>query len=212
MAKAQTVISFEKVSFEYGHVKPILDEVDFSVRRGIKIALMGQNGAGKSTIFGLITKDLSPDSGKINISQSVSIAHSRQVISREDLSLSVREFFQKCFPQKVYDLDPKIDEALEVVHLRGHEKIHDRILTTFSGGQQARLLLAGALIQNPDLLLLDEPTNNLDKEGIEHLTKFLVDYKKTVIVISHDADFLNTFTQGVLYLDIFSHKVEQYTG
>ena len=212
MAKAETVISFEKVSFEYGHVKPILDEVDFSVRRGIKIALMGQNGAGKSTIFGLITKDLSPDSGKINISQSVSIAHSRQVISREDLSLSVREFFQKCFPQKVYDLDPKIDEALEVVHLRGHEKIHDRILTTFSGGQQARLLLAGALIQNPDLLLLDEPTNNLDKAGIEHLTKFLVDYKKTVIVISHDAEFLNAFTQGVLYLDLHTKKVEQYAG
>ena len=64
----------------------------------------------------------------------------------------------------------------------------------------------------PDLLLLDEPTNNLDKEGIAHLTAFLKAYDKTCIVISHDADFLNAFTQGVLYLDARTQKVEQYVG
>jgi ATP-binding cassette subfamily F protein 3 len=90
--------------------------------------------------------------------------------------------------------------------------MHERIVKSFSGGQQARLLLASALIQDPDLLLLDEPTNNLDKAGIEHLTKFLVDYPKTVIVISHDAEFLNAFTTGVLYLDVFTRKIEQYPG
>ncbi len=211
MAKSESVVSFEKVSFEYGHNKPILDEVDFSVRRGTKIALMGQNGAGKSTIFELI-RNPAPTSGKINIINGLSIALSRQVISREDLPLTVRQFFQKCFTKKVYDIDPKIDDVLEVVALKGHEKIHDRILSSFSGGQQARILLASALIQNPDLLLLDEPTNNLDKNGIEHLTKFLADYKKTVIVISHDADFLNSFTEGVLYLDINTRKIEQYSG
>ncbi len=79
----------------------------------------------------------------------------------------------------------------------------DRTVRELSGGQQARLLLASALIQKPDILLLDEPTNNLDKEGIDHLIEFLVMYKKTVIVISHDADFLNCFTEGVLYLDVF---------
>jgi ATP-binding cassette subfamily F protein 3 len=73
-------------------------------------------------------------------------------------------------------------------------------------------LLASALIQDPDLLLLDEPTNNLDKAGIEHLTEFLVNYHKTCIVISHDADFLNAFTDGVLYLDVHTHQVEQYVG
>jgi ATP-binding cassette subfamily F protein 3 len=59
---------------------------------------------------------------------------------------------------------------------------------------------------------LDEPTNNLDVEGIEHLTGFLMMYEKTVLVISHDAEFLNTFTDGVLYLDVHTHKVEQYVG
>src|SRR3977135_3565115 len=90
--------------------------------------------------------------------------------------------------------------------------INRQKIRTFSGAQQARLLLASALIQDPDLLLLDEPTNNLDKAGIAHLTQFLKSYAKTVIVISHDADFLNAFSDGVLYLDIFTKKVEQYTG
>ncbi len=212
MAKADSIIFFEKVSFEYSPNKPILEEADFVIRRGTKITLMGQNGAGKSTIFHLITGDLKPGEGKINVVNNLSIALSRQVIPREDMNLTVRAFFEKCFDKKVYDIDPKIDEVLEVVNLKGHEKLHNRIVKTFSGGQQARLLLASALIQDPDLLLLDEPTNNLDKAGILHLTKFLVDYKKTVIVISHDAEFLNSFTHGVLYLDLHTRKIEQYAG
>ena len=74
------------------------------------------------------------------------------------------------------------------------------------------MLLASALIKDSDVLLLDEPTNNLDKAGITHLRQFLIDYKKTCIVISHDAGFLNAFTQGVLYLDLRTRKVEQYQG
>ena len=212
MAKSDTVLSFDEVTFEYGPNNPILSGADFSLRRGIKVTLMGQNGAGKSTIFQLITGALQPESGKVNVTNGVTIATARQVIPRDQMELTVRAFFEKCFKHKVYDIDPRIDEVLEVVNLRGHEKVHDRIVKSFSGGQQARLLLASALIQKPDLLLLDEPTNNLDKAGIEHLTKFLKEYAKTCIVISHDADFLNSFTHGVLYLDIFTHKIEQYVG
>ena len=212
MSKNEVILRFQEVSFNYGHNHPILAEVDFSVRRGSKITLMGQNGAGKSSIFRLITKDAEPESGSINISNGATVATALQVIPRDQIGLTVREFFEKCFDRKMYDIDPRIDEVLEVVNLKGHEKLHDRIIKTFSGGQQARLLLASALIQNPDILLLDEPTNNLDKAGIEHLTKFLIDYKNTCIVISHDADFLNTFSDGVLYLDVFTRKAEQYAG
>jgi ATPase subunit of ABC transporter with duplicated ATPase domains len=215
-AKNGSVVSFEEVSFEYGPNKPILDAVSFSVRRGTKSTFMGQNGAGKSTIFSLITGAqsgaLKPEEGTVHVVPGLSIALSRQVIPRDEMDLTVREFFAKRFTTKIYDIDPRIDEVLEVVNLVGHEKLHDRIVKSFSGGQQARLLLASALIQDPDLLLLDEPTNNLDKEGIAHLTSFLVNYKKTVIVISHDADFLNAFTDSVLYLDIHTRKVEQYAG
>ncbi len=208
----EVVIRFEKVSFEYGHNKPILEEVDFSIRRGMKVTIMGQNGAGKSTLFGLITGAHTPENGNINLAQRTTIALSRQVIPRDELDLSVRAFFEKCFDKKIYDIDPRIDDVLEVVNLKGHEKVHDRTVRSFSGGQQARLLLASALIQEPDILLLDEPTNNLDKAGIAHLTDFLIKYKKTVIVISHDAHFLNAFTDAVLYLDVYTRKIEQYVG
>ncbi len=205
----ESIVKFSEVSFGYGHNHPILDEVDFSLRSGSKLTLMGQNGAGKSTIFSLLIGDAKPESGQINISDRVTIALARQVIPRDQMGLTIREFFQRSFPTKVYDLDPKIDAVFEIVNFKAD---HDRIIKTFSGGQQARLLLASALIQNPDLLLLDEPTNNLDKAGIAHLTDFLKTYPKTCIVISHDADFLNAFTQGVLYLDVFTRKIEQYVG
>ncbi len=205
----EIILKFEEVSFEFGHNKPILHEVDFSLRRGAKVTLMGQNGSGKSTIFNLITGHYKPESGKIHIQNKLTIATAKQVIPRVDMHLTVREFFEKCFKHKVYDIEPKIEEVLEIVNLKAPL---DRTVKTFSGGQQARLLLASALIQDPDLLLLDEPTNNLDKEGIAHLTKFLVEYKKTCVVISHDAEFLNAFTHGVLYLDIYTKKIEQYVG
>ncbi|OGG60774.1 hypothetical protein A2765_01520 [Candidatus Kaiserbacteria bacterium RIFCSPHIGHO2_01_FULL_56_24] len=212
MSKDETIVRFQDVSHEFGPRKPILDEASFSVRRGSKITLMGQNGAGKSTIFKLMTGAMQPEGGEIHKAAKLSIATARQVIPRNEMDLTVREFFQQMFPEKVYDIDPRIDEALEVVNLKGHEKLHERTIKSFSGGQQARLLLASALIQIPDLLLLDEPTNNLDKAGIAHLTDFLINYDKSVIVISHDAEFLNSFTQGVLYLDVHTHKVEQYMG
>ena len=217
MPSDEVIVRFNKVSFEYGHNKPILNEADFSIRRGFKITLMGQNGAGKSTIFQLITGALKAELGTISVDNKLTIATAKQVIPRPDLNLTVREFFVTALrdPAKrekmppIYDIDPRIDKVLEIVNIKAP---HEKIIKEFSGGQQARLLLASALIQNPDLLLLDEPTNNLDKAGIAHLTKFLIDYKKTCIVISHDAEFLNAFTQGVLYLDIFTKKIEQYTG
>ena len=106
MSSNEVVIRFEKVSFLYGHNKPILDEVSFSVRRGMKVTIMGQNGAGKSTIFNLINGTLEPEEGDIHLAQKTTIALSRQVIPKNELDLTVRDFFQKCFKEKVYDIDP----------------------------------------------------------------------------------------------------------
>jgi len=97
MSKEDTIVRFDDVSFEYGVNKPILQEVSFGVRRGAKITIMGQNGAGKSTIFGLITGLHTPDDGYIHILNKATIAISRQVIQRPDLDLTVRNFFAKCF-------------------------------------------------------------------------------------------------------------------
>lgn len=205
----ETIIKFDTVSFVFEPDRTILDEASFSVRRGMKVALMGQNGAGKSTLFKLITRVLRPESGDISITKNLTIATAYQVIAPLDMELTVEEYFAKYCKVEIYELRRRMSVVLDAVNLKAPA---DKIIKTFSGGQQARLLLASALIQNPDLLLLDEPTNNLDAAGIEHLTTFLVNYEKSVIVISHDAEFLNAFTQGVLYLDSFTKKIEQYSG
>lgn len=209
MSNNETIIRFEDVSFEYIHDEPILTEVNFSLRLGAKFTLMGQNGAGKSTLFQLISGSLKPTKGLIHVGQGLTVARANQVIPPAKMDLTVNEYFQEVLQKEQYHIQQRIDEILEVVNLKvaGETKIK-----SLSGGQQARLLLASALIQDPDILLLDEPTNNLDKAGIEHLTDFLINYQKTCLVISHDADFLNSFTEGVLYLDVFTHKIERYLG
>ena len=209
MTNNETIVRFEKVSFEFWHSKPILDEVDFNIRKWTKITCMGQNGAGKSTIFKLITGSLKPKSWRINIDKDIEVAIAHQVMLPENKEISVQAFFKKYCKADNFNIDKKIESILEVVNLKAPL---DRIINSFSWWQQARLLLAAALIQNPDLLLLDEPTNNLDKDWIAHLTNFLFAYKKTCIVVSHDADFLNSFTDWIIYLDSHTRKIEQYVG
>ena len=204
------ILRFSDVSFHYDERRPILNEVNFSMRERAKIALMGQNGSGKSTIFNMILGQFKPEEGAVNIRKGATIAIAAQVVKKTDLEKTVLDFFQGAFAKKAYDIEPRAKKALEGVNM-AHIDL-SKLVSQFSGGEQARLLLAFALIQDPDILLLDEPTNNLDKAGIAHLTQFLVDYKKTVLVISHDAQFLNAFTQGVLYLDIYKKKVDQYVG
>ena len=209
MSKNDVAVRFNKVTFEYRRDKPILDEASFALRAGSKFTLMGQNGAGKSTILSLIAGTLKPQDGSIFVDPGLVVAYAKQVIPREEMELTLKEFFESCFSEKKYDIDRKIDNVLEIVNLKAS---HNKKIKQFSGGQQARLLMASAIIQDPDLLILDEPTNNLDPEGIERLTAFLMEYQKTCIVISHDANFLNCFTDGVLYLDIFTKKIHQYIG
>lgn len=204
----ETVISFKWVEFNYDHRKPILEDVTFNIRAWSKITLMWQNWAWKSTIFKLINWGLKQLSWIINIDLNATIATWYQVVLPEDKELTVWDFFRKYHRDKTqFNIDKDIKEILDVVNLNAPL---DRIIKSFSGWQQARLLLASALIQKPDILLLDEPTNNLDKDGIWSLTNFLQNYKKTVIVISHDAEFLNSFTDWVVYLDSNTKTTEQF--
>ena len=225
MAKWDVIIRFDEVTFGYMAPKWLLDETSFSVREWWKITLMGQNGAGKSTIFKLITGEYKTNEGKIHITAGKHIAIAKQVMSHEDKDLSVHDYFKKYSRSDAHSIERDIKEVLDAVDFmpvpppgssmtkeEAFSVFLSRFIKSFSGGQQARLLLAGALIQNPDILLLDEPTNNLDSTGIWNMTSFLQNYEGTVLVISHDAEFLNSFTDGILYLDIFTKKVEQFVG
>src|SRR3989338_8044907 len=138
---SDVIVRFDNVSFEWGINKPILDGVSFTIRRGMKLTLMGQNGAGKSTIFGLISGLSKPESGTINIVNGMTIATSKQVIKKDQMNLTVRELFEQCLNSasfakasagrgKIYDIDPRIDEVLEIVNLKDHEKVHEKIIKT----------------------------------------------------------------------------------
>ncbi|MDD2656032.1 MAG: ATP-binding cassette domain-containing protein [Patescibacteria group bacterium] len=205
----EVILRFDNVCFEYAERKPVLEEVSFSVRKGAKLTLMGQNGAGKSTLFKLIKGESKANSGNVFLTNEASVGTAEQMIAKSDLVLTIEDYFGKAFHEVPGNIKSQISKVMDAVNLTVPI---DRKVGDLSGGQQARILLAYALIQNPDILLLDEPTNNLDKDGIDHLIQFLVMYDKTVIVISHDADFLNCFTEGVIYLDVFTKKVETYVG
>ena len=205
----EVVLRFEDVTFNYSENKPVLLESSFVIRRGSKLTLMGPNGAGKSTLFSMITGDLKPEEGRVIIGQGLHIAIAKQFIPHTMWSLTVREFLELAFKEKVYDIDKRALGVFETVALNVPL---EKSIKDLSGGQKGRLLIAQALIQEPDILLLDEPTNNLDKAGIQLLTDFMKSYQKTVIVISHDADFLNSFTHGVIYINTQEYKIEQYVG
>lgn len=209
MPENNVVIRFDNVSFSYEGDKIILDEASFTVRRNSIVTIIGQNGAGKSTIFKLLLGKLKPQSGKINIELGTKIGIAEQMVPPNLLDHTIVEYFKTALPEKKYGIEGDIKKIFTKVEL---DIPLDKKVRELSGGQKARLLLAYALITDPDVLLLDEPTNNLDAAGVGFLTTFLMIYPKTCIVISHDADFLNCFTDGVLNLDVHTKKVEQFVG
>lgn len=126
---AETVIRFDKVQFEFG-LKTILEEASFSVREGQKMTIMGQNGAGKTTMFKLMMGEFQPKYGKISIDRDLRIAISRQIMLPEDKEMNVQAFFRKYFADDtVYNIDARIAEVLEIVNLRAPL---DKIIGTFS--------------------------------------------------------------------------------
>lgn len=210
-----SVASFKGVTFRHTHKGGnLLESVDFSIRESSKVTIMGQNGSGKSTIIKLLTKSLEPDEGRVVIAPGMTLACALQTMPITYRDLTIKDFFRAQFKHTTcspadHDLEARISKVLNLVHL---DAPGERIIKSFSGGQQARLLLAAALIQDPSILLLDEPTNNLDVEGLRFLQKLIQETDKTCVVISHDEDFLNSFSDTVLYLDVHSKKVEMYPG
>jgi len=221
----ESVLSFQDLTFYYHENKPILKEATSNVRRGQKLTLMGPNGAGKSTLFSIITGEQKAIEGNVILGNNIKISLAKQFIPQEKWEKTVREFLEEAFDEKVYDIDKRAEDTFAIINLHPIHKTKDiktkkdeamhllsKKIKELSGGQKGKLLIAQALIANPDILLLDEPTNNLDKEAVKMLTQFMKDYKGTTIVISHDENFLNSFTHGILYINTQNNKLEQYVG
>jgi ATP-binding cassette, subfamily F, member 3 len=216
--------------------QPLIEQVNFTVFRGNKIGITGANGAGKSSLFAAIRGELAPDRGSIELPASIKLAHVEQEIDasaraaiefvldgdselrrvqaaiedaeRHDQSLALAELFSSLEAIDGYRAKAR---AASIMHGLGFTAAdHGRSVAEFSGGWRVRLAMARALCSRADLLLLDEPTNHLDLDAIVWLEEWLTEFKGTLLMISHDREFLDAIIDRVLHIE--NRTVRAYSG
>jgi ATP-binding cassette subfamily F protein uup len=191
------LISLDKVSMAYGHV-PLLDAVSLQIDPGERLSIIGRNGSGKSTLLQIVGGELAPDEGSVwrqpgrrigRLAQDAVLTDARSVfeVVSEGLENLGDDEWQR---------ESRVAQVLSRLSLSP-----DASVTILSGGWRRRVLLARALVGQPDLLLLDEPTNHLDIEAMTWLETFLLDYEGAVIFVSHDRVFLQRVATRIIELD-----------
>jgi len=179
--------------------KKIIKNFNYKLVRGEKVGILGKNGVGKSTLLKLLIKKIQTDSGSVKLRDSIQYSYFDQKSEQINDSLSLKE-----------NLIPNGGDYLEVNsvkrHICGYLKnflfdpaaVDDKV-STLSGGQKNRLLLAKILAKPKQLLLLDEPTNDLDLETLDLLKEYIKVYRGTVLIASHDRDFLDAVTEKIFF-------------
>ncbi|MEH3047539.1 ABC-F family ATP-binding cassette domain-containing protein [Sphingomonas adhaesiva] len=197
--KTKIVIDAEHVTKSYGD-RTIIRDLTLRVARGDRIGIVGRNGAGKSTLLKLLTGEIEPDSGQVKRAKTLD-----GIVIDQQRSLMA--------PQKtVRDVLADGGEWIDVLgvrkHLHGYLKeflfdpnLAEAKVGTLSGGERSRLLLAREFARESNLLVLDEPTNDLDLETLDLLQEVIADYGGTVLIVSHDRDFLDRTVTVTLGLD-----------
>ncbi len=203
------VIEADKISFSYPE-KPVLKCFSTTIMRGDKIGIIGKNGSGKTTLLRLLLGELEPQSGFVRHGTQLQIAHFDQLRTQLDESKSVRE---------------NVAGGSDTVIINGEKRHVMSYLSDFlfastksltpvknlSGGEKNRLLLAKLFTMPANILVLDEPTNDLDLETLEMLENWLVGFKGTVLLVSHDRIFLNNLVTSTIVFEE-SGVVEEYVG
>lgn len=186
----------------------LFSDVGFSIVRGDRIGLVGPNGAGKTTLFSILLGEITPDAGRVMWEKGASIGflpqESAPVGDETVLSLALSHVPEHSH----WEAEPKAKKILRGLAFR--ESDFDRSAKSLSGGWVMRAHLARLLVQEPDLLLLDEPTNHLDLESLIWFQDYLEGYPGSILMISHDREFLNTLTNSIM--EISRSKVFRYTG
>lgn len=191
----KAILKAEKIAKAFGE-KVLYKSVSFSVFKGDKLAIIGQNGIGKSTLLKILLGEVPADGGSFEFGLNTNYYYLPQnPDERVNLKMSGLEWLK--------DENPKVSE--EAVRrymgrvLFSGEEVHKEI-SVLSGGEKVRLLLADMMIKKPNLLILDEPTNHLDIESIQSLMKALKKYEGSLLVVSHNEDFLKRTTNKTLLL------------
>jgi zinc transport system ATP-binding protein len=174
----------------------ILDNVNFKVEKGTTLAVLGPNGAGKTVLFKTLL-NLVPYNGKIEWEGKVKIGYVPQNIAVGDIPISVKEFLS-------FRDGTDVTSCLDAVRLEGKD-VSDKRLGILSGGQLRRVLIAWALVDNPNVLLFDEPTTGVDIGGEEPILVMLSELKKskkmTILLITHDVHIVNEYSDHLLALN-----------
>jgi ABC transport system ATP-binding/permease protein len=207
--RSKTVIEADHVSKTYGD-RTIIRDFSLRIQRGDRIGLVGPNGAGKTTLLKLLTGELAPDTGTVTQAKTLSgivIDQQRRLMEPS---------------KRVKDVLANGGDWIEVrghkKHIKGYLKeflfdpgLADAPIGSLSGGERSRLLLAREFARHANLLVLDEPTNDLDLETLDLLQEVIADYDGTVLIVSHDRDFLDRTVTITLGLD-GSGKVDVVAG
>ncbi|GFH40767.1 ABC-F family ATP-binding cassette domain-containing protein [Lactococcus insecticola] len=195
------VINFEQVNFAYNPKKVILRDFDLLVQNTDRIGIVGNNGTGKSTLLNLINGDLIPDSGRVDIGETVKIGYFSQQIRGLDDTKRVINFLQEIAD----NAQTSTGESISVVNLLEQflfpRTTHGTQISKLSGGEKKRLYLLKILLEQPNVLLLDEPTNDLDIATLTVLENFIQHYQGVVITVSHDRYFLDKVASKLLVFD-----------
>ena len=195
------VINIDHVNFAYGADKTILNDFSLIVQNTDRIGIVGNNGTGKSTLLNLISGDLTPDSGSVEIGETIKIGYFSQQIRGLDESKRVINFLQEVAD----NAQTSSGESISVVNLLEQflfpRTTHGTLIEKLSGGEKKRLYLLKILLQQPNVLLLDEPTNDLDIATLTVLENFIQHYQGVVITVSHDRYFLDKVAKKLLVFD-----------
>jgi len=224
------LITLLDAQLAYGHV-PLLDHADFSLIEAERIGLIGRNGTGKSSLLKILAGLDKPDDGTLQIQQNVRVTYVAQepVLDMEadvftaasaglGAVIAIRDQYLSGAPGldldalqsqieafDAWNWEQRVEETLHRLHLDGAARVG-----SLSGGTRKRVALAQALVAAPDVLLLDEPTNHLDLDSIEWLEQLLIDFKGSVVTITHDRSFLNRVATRIVELD--RGKLGSYPG
>ena len=198
--------------------KPICGKFSVTISRGERIALVGANGVGKTTLLNILFRDLSPDEGSIKRGTNLSIANFEQDKGSLNMDVSLQE---NLVGDPEIALPGRADQILVKGiprHVAGYLKefLFDPSalrapVRSLSGGEKSRLILAKLMAKKSNLLLLDEPTNDLDIETLDLLQEILCEYDGTIILISHDRDFVEQVATRVLFFE-GNGKIIDFTG
>lgn len=201
---SKIIVEFKSVSKSYeagGKKIPILKDFSLRIARGDRIGIIGKNGSGKSTFLKLLTGEIEPDEGRVTRGKTIDVAYFDQ--SRSQINPS-KTLWETLCPQGGDRVMIGGDEN-RTTHVCGYlknfmfdPKIARDKVATLSGGQQNRLLLAKLLTNPGNVLILDEPTNDLDMDTLDMLQEILADYAGTLLIVSHDRDFLDRTVAEVI--------------